>query len=146
MFRNRPSWAKRLLEKANPRFQQSPCSIALKGIFNDFLQSTRMNQQSPTSVADFHPPALTNILPAYDPGTLISNMQTSHGSNRGPLLQGDPMIGSLAGAQMSPEIQWDIAGFSPDAATGGNVQQGGGNNGGHHAHGNNQNPVTSMDY
>ncbi|KAI1697536.1 Helix Loop Helix [Ditylenchus destructor] len=66
--------------------------------------------------------------------------------NRGPLLQGDPMIGSLAGAQMSPEIQWDIAGFSPDAATGGNVQQGGGNNGGHHAHGNNQNPVTSMDY
>ncbi|KAI1710651.1 helix-loop-helix DNA-binding domain-containing protein [Ditylenchus destructor] len=67
--------------------------------------------------------------------------------NRGPLLQGDPMIGSLAGAQMSPEIQWDIAGFSPDAATGGNVQQGGGNNaGGHHSHGNNQNPVTSMDY
>ncbi|KAI1693523.1 myosin tail domain-containing protein [Ditylenchus destructor] len=40
----------------------------------------------------------------------------------------------------------DIAGFFPDAATGGNVQQGGGNNGGHHAHGNNQNPVTSMDY
>ncbi|KAI1710645.1 gastrula zinc finger protein XlCGF67.1 [Ditylenchus destructor] len=46
-----------------------------QSIFNDFLHSTRVNQQSPTSVTDFRPPALANTLPAYDPGTLISDMQ-----------------------------------------------------------------------
>jgi hypothetical protein len=51
--------------------------------------------------------------------------------NRGPLLQGDPMIGSLATSQMSPEIQWDQAGFSPES-------------GPNHHH--STNPVTSMDY
>uniref|UniRef100_A0A915D082 BHLH domain-containing protein n=1 Tax=Ditylenchus dipsaci TaxID=166011 RepID=A0A915D082_9BILA len=51
-------------------------------------------------------------------GDLTMEDLTSMQNN--PLLQGDPMIGSLAGAQMSPEIQWDMAGFSPDAATGGN--------------------------
>jgi len=30
--------------------------------------------------------------------------------NRGPLLQGDPMIGGMA----SPEILWDQSNFSPD--------------------------------
>ncbi|KAI1697538.1 hypothetical protein DdX_18459 [Ditylenchus destructor] len=45
------------------------------GVDQSVFSTTFCNQQSPTSVADFHPPALTNILPAYDPGTLISDMQ-----------------------------------------------------------------------
>ncbi|CAD5220710.1 unnamed protein product [Bursaphelenchus okinawaensis] len=57
--------------------------------------------------------------------------------NRGPLLQGDPMLGGVASSQMSPEIVWDQAGFSPDSI---NQQQ----QQGHH----NQPPVSmnSMDY
>jgi hypothetical protein len=41
----------------------------------------------------------------------------------GPLLQGDPMISAAGGgpspqtahSQMSPDVQWDQAGFSPDS-------------------------------
>lgn len=34
--------------------------------------------------------------------------------SRGPLLQGDPMLGGASSSQMSPDIVWDQAGFSPD--------------------------------
>jgi hypothetical protein len=57
----------------------------------------------------------------------LTSLQT-----RGPLLQGDPMIGgSLAMSQMSPEIQWDQAGFSPESST---------------QHTNSSHTVTTMDY
>ncbi|KAI1697537.1 hypothetical protein DdX_18458 [Ditylenchus destructor] len=55
----------------NPAYRLRPESRSFVKVFS----TTFCNQQSPTSVADFHPPALTNILPAYDPGTLISDMQ-----------------------------------------------------------------------
>ncbi|KAI6200578.1 Transcription factor E3 [Aphelenchoides besseyi] len=59
----------------------------------------------------------SQLIPGSAPsgGNYDMMMEDLSMQGRGPLLS-DPMLGGLASSQMSPDIVWDQAGFSPDAA------------------------------
>uniref|UniRef100_A0A1I7RIV8 BHLH domain-containing protein n=1 Tax=Bursaphelenchus xylophilus TaxID=6326 RepID=A0A1I7RIV8_BURXY len=99
------------------------------------MHGNSMHEQQGTLLVNTgHHQLVPGSAPSHSSGYPDLIMEDLSMQNRGPLLQGDPMLGGVSNSQMSPEIVWDQAGFSPDSV---NQQNG---------HNPQQVSMNSMDY